>query len=48
MVDKFIGTWKIQTSENFDDYMKALGKKTILDFNMSCKKTCFVQVWIEK
>ncbi|KAJ8334272.1 hypothetical protein SKAU_G00399110 [Synaphobranchus kaupii] len=25
MVDKFIGTWRIQSSDNFDDYMKALG-----------------------
>ncbi|KAJ8267571.1 hypothetical protein COCON_G00127430 [Conger conger] len=25
MVDKFIGTWRIQSSENFDEYMKALG-----------------------
>uniref|UniRef100_A0A672KIJ0 Fatty acid-binding protein, heart-like n=1 Tax=Sinocyclocheilus grahami TaxID=75366 RepID=A0A672KIJ0_SINGR len=25
MVDKFVGTWKMTTSENFDEYMKALG-----------------------
>ncbi|XP_015235101.1 fatty acid binding protein 4a [Cyprinodon tularosa] len=25
MVDKFVGTWKMISSENFDDYMKALG-----------------------
>ncbi|KAM9824152.1 fatty acid binding protein 4a [Neosynchiropus ocellatus] len=25
MVDKFVGTWKLQSSENFDDYMKAIG-----------------------
>ncbi|KAG5842582.1 fatty acid binding protein 4a [Anguilla rostrata] len=25
MVDKFIGTWRMQASENFDEYMKALG-----------------------
>ncbi|KAJ8273288.1 hypothetical protein GJAV_G00099830 [Gymnothorax javanicus] len=25
MVDKFIGTWRIQSSDNFDDYMRALG-----------------------
>nr|ACI68244.1 Fatty acid-binding protein, heart [Salmo salar] len=25
MVDKFVGTWKVISSENFDDYMKALG-----------------------
>ncbi|XP_067281955.1 fatty acid binding protein 4a [Pseudorasbora parva] len=25
MVDKFVGTWKMTSSENFDEYMKALG-----------------------
>ncbi|MCJ8746192.1 hypothetical protein PDJAM_G00138980 [Pangasius djambal] len=25
MVDKFVGTWKMVSSENFDEYMKALG-----------------------
>ncbi|KAM4539699.1 fatty acid binding protein 4a [Odontesthes bonariensis] len=25
MVDKFIGTWRMVSSENFDDYMKAIG-----------------------
>lgn len=25
MVDKFVGTWKMTTSDNFDEYMKALG-----------------------
>ncbi|PWA15158.1 hypothetical protein CCH79_00008776 [Gambusia affinis] len=25
MVDQFVGTWKMISSENFDDYMKALG-----------------------
>ncbi|XP_048882704.1 fatty acid-binding protein, adipocyte-like [Brienomyrus brachyistius] len=25
MVDKFVGTWKMISSESFDDYMKALG-----------------------
>ncbi|KAJ8354353.1 hypothetical protein SKAU_G00219200 [Synaphobranchus kaupii] len=25
MVDQFAGTWKISSSENFDEYMKALG-----------------------
>lgn len=25
MVEKFVGTWKMVTSENFDDYMKAIG-----------------------
>lgn len=27
MVEKFIGTWKMVSSENFDDYMKAIGKR---------------------
>ena len=26
MVDKFVGTWRMVSSENFDDYMKAIGK----------------------
>lgn len=26
MVDQFVGTWKMVSSENFDDYMKAIGK----------------------
>ncbi|XP_061771744.1 fatty acid binding protein 4b [Nerophis ophidion] len=25
MVEQFVGTWKLTTSENFDDYMKAIG-----------------------
>ncbi|CAL8365424.1 fatty acid-binding protein, heart [Gadus morhua] len=25
MVDQFVGTWKMVTSENFDEYMKAIG-----------------------
>ncbi|KAG9279723.1 fatty acid binding protein 4a [Astyanax mexicanus] len=25
MVDKFVGTWKMISSDNFDEYMKALG-----------------------
>ncbi|KAL2101921.1 hypothetical protein ACEWY4_003682 [Coilia grayii] len=25
MVDQFVGTWKLTSSENFDDYMKAVG-----------------------
>ena len=27
MVEKFVGTWKMISSDNFDDYMKAIGKK---------------------
>lgn len=26
MVEVFCGTWKLVNSENFDEYMKALGK----------------------
>ncbi len=26
MVDAFCGTWKLVSSDNFDEYMKALGK----------------------
>ncbi|XP_063041972.1 fatty acid-binding protein, adipocyte-like [Engraulis encrasicolus] len=25
MVEQFVGTWKLTSSENFDDYMKAIG-----------------------
>ncbi|XP_056154961.1 fatty acid binding protein 4a [Lampris incognitus] len=25
MVERFVGTWKMVSSENFDDYMKAIG-----------------------
>ncbi|CAL8255900.1 unnamed protein product [Boreogadus saida] len=25
MVDQFVGTWKMSLSENFDEYMKAIG-----------------------
>lgn len=27
MVEKFVGTWKMVTSDNFDEYMKALGMR---------------------
>eukprot|EP00064_Thunnus_orientalis_P013496 superscaffoldBa00002205_g13535 len=27
MVERFVGTWKMISSENFDDYMKAIGRK---------------------
>lgn len=26
MVDQFVGTWTLTSSENFDDYMKEIGK----------------------
>ena len=29
MVEKFVGTWKMISSENFDDYMKAIGKRRV-------------------
>ena len=32
MSNKFLGTWKLVSSENFDEYMKALGKKCSLLF----------------
>lgn len=27
MCDAFVGTWKLVSSENFDDYMKEVGKE---------------------
>lgn len=29
MVEQFVGTWKLTSSENFDDYMKAIGNVTV-------------------
>ena len=29
MVDSFVGTWKMISSDNFDDYMKAIGKREL-------------------
>lgn len=29
MCDAFVGTWKLVSSENFDDYMKEVGKKML-------------------
>ena len=26
MSSKYVGTWKLESSENFDEYMKAVGK----------------------
>lgn len=36
MCDAFVGTWKLASSENFDDYMKEVGKE------MCCGMTGFV------
>lgn len=30
MVDAFCATWKLVDSENFDDYMKAIGKSSLI------------------
>lgn len=30
MCDQFVGTWKLLSSENFEDYMKELGEKCYL------------------
>lgn len=26
MAEKYVGTWALETSENFDEYMKAVGE----------------------
>lgn len=31
MCDHFVGTWKLLSSENFEDYMKELGENCILE-----------------
>lgn len=36
MCDAFVGTWKLVSSENFDDYMKEVGKE------MHCGMTGFI------
>lgn len=39
MSNRFLGTWKLVSSEHFDDYMKALGKKhSLLWVRRSLKK----------
>ncbi len=42
MVDKFVGTWKMTTSDNFDEYMKALGM--ILHYLVTCKYFQFAKL----
>lgn len=32
MCDQFVGTWKLLTSENFEDYMKELGENCYFNF----------------
>ena len=44
---KLVGKWKIQSSDNFDAYMKALGKcHTLLQYSVCCfntlSKTCLL------
>lgn len=40
MVDAFCATWKLVDSENFDDYMKALGEyDTCLSMLFLCNET---------
>jgi len=34
MVEKFVGTWKMISSDNFDDYMKAIGRRIYLRLMM--------------
>lgn len=31
MCDQFVGTWKLLSSENFEDYMKELGENCCLE-----------------
>lgn len=31
MCDQFVGTWKLLSSENFEDYMKELGENCYLE-----------------
>lgn len=40
MVDKFVGTWKMISSENFDDYMKALGMIYLSNLKLLIKYEC--------
>lgn len=42
MVEKFVGTWKMVSSENFDDYMKAIGRTHELEFKI------YIYVYLKK
>lgn len=33
MCDHFVGTWKLLSSENFEDYMKELGESCYFNFS---------------
>lgn len=35
MCDQFVGTWKLLSSENFEDYMKELGENCYLELGFS-------------
>lgn len=38
MVEAFIGTWKMTSSENFDEYMKAIGKVLLFKIKLFLMK----------
>lgn len=38
MPSNLIGTWSLQESENFDEYMKAVGKSNTKLFNLTSVK----------
>lgn len=42
MSDKFLGTWKLVSTEHFDDYMKALGKRR---FAVLVQETLSEKAW---
>jgi len=41
MADKFVGTWALETSENFDEYMKAVGRLLIMCLNDKNKNSIY-------
>lgn len=54
MVDAFCATWKLVDSQNFDDYMKALGEhvylfKSVIIVNciyMAATMGCTITFWL--
>lgn len=36
MVEQFVGKWKMTSSDNFDEYMKAVGKTNSIIYNNVC------------